>query len=49
MLELIRKREKELTCLLAKKELPAEGCSKNISDNRQRYDIWTICRYEKGD
>ena len=44
---------------LAKKELPAEGCSrrngkreeglqqKNISDNKQHYDEWTVCRYEK--
>ena len=43
---------------LAKKELPAEGCSrrngkrevgsrqKKISD-RQHYNKWTVCRYEK--
>ena len=46
---------------LAKKELPAEGCyrrngkleegsrQKKISDYRQLYDKWTVCRYEKED
>ena len=47
------KEEKKLAEPLAKKELPAEGCSrwngkreeslrqKIISDNRQHYDNWT--------
>ena len=46
---------------LAKKELPAEGCSrrngkreessrqKNISDDRQQYDKRTVRIYEKED
>ena len=54
MLKLIRKRKKKLAGTLAKKELPAEGCSrrygkreessrqKNISDDRQHYDKWTV-------
>ena len=45
--------------LLAKKKLPAEGCSrmngkrkegsrqKNISDDREHYDKWTELKYEK--
>ena len=43
-----KKEEKKLAGLLAKKELPAEGCSrrygsrKKISDDRQHYDKWTI-------
>ena len=44
---------------LAKKELPAEGCSrsngkweessrqKKISDDRQYYEKWTVSRYDK--
>ena len=44
---------------LVRKELPAEWCSrrngkreegsrqKEISDDRQHYDKWTVCRYEK--
>ena len=58
MLELIKKEEKKLAGTLAKKELPAEGCSRrdgkweegsrqeNISDDRQHYDKWTVRRYE---
>ena len=50
---------KKLAGPLAKKELPTEGCSrrygkweessrqKKISDDRQHYDKWTVCRYEK--
>ena len=50
--------EKKLTGKLAKKELPAKGCSrmngkregssrqKKISDDRQQYDKWTVRRYE---
>ena len=45
--------EKKLAGPLAKKELPAEGCSRrngkreeglwqNISDDRQHYDKWTV-------
>ena len=49
----------ELAGTLAKKELPAEGCSrrndkreegswqKKISDDRQHYDKWTVIRYKK--
>ena len=48
--------EKKLTLPMAKKKLPAEGCSrrkgkweegsrqKKISDNRQNHDKWTVCR-----
>ena len=55
-----KEEEKKLAGLLAKKELPA-GCSrrngkreessrqKNISDDRQHSDKWTVCRYEKED
>ena len=50
--------EKKLAGSLAKKELPAKGCSRRngkledsscqkISDNRQHYDKWTVWRYEK--
>ena len=54
MLELIRKRKRKMAGPLAKKELPVEGCSswygkweeslrqKNISDDRQHYDKWTV-------
>ena len=53
------KEERKLTGPLAKKELPAEGCSRRdgkreegsrqtkISDDSQHHDKWTICRYEK--
>ena len=45
---------------LAKKKLPAEGCSRRNgkleegswqkkSDGRQHNDKWTVCRYEKED
>ena len=49
-----KEEEKKLTETLAKKKLPAEGCSrryvkweessrqKNISDDRQHYDNWTV-------
>ena len=49
-----KEEEKKLTGPLAKKELPAEGCSrrygkskensrrKKISDDRQYYDKWTV-------
>ena len=61
MLEIDREEEKKLAGPLAKKELPAEGCSrrygkreessrqKRISDDRQHYDKWTVRRYEKED
>ena len=51
--------ENKLAGPLAKKELLAEGCSrrnckleegsqqKEISDDRQNHDKWTVCRYEK--
>ena len=54
MLELIKKRKNKLAGPLAKKELPAEGCSrrngkrekgsrqKNKSDDIQHYDKWTM-------
>ena len=54
-----KEEEKKLAGSLAKKKLPAEGCSrsngkrkegswqKKISDNRQHYDKWTVCSYEK--
>ena len=49
---------KKLVGPLAKKELPAEGCCRRdgkrqessrqkISNDRQHYDKWTVCRYEK--
>ena len=53
-----KEEENKLAGPLAKKELPAEGCSrrngkleevsrqKNISDDRQHHDKWTVCRYE---
>ena len=49
-----KEEEKKLAGTLAKKELPAEGCSrrygkweessrqKKISDDRQHYDKWTV-------
>ena len=49
-----KEEEKKLTGPLAKKELPAEGCSrrygkweeslrqKKISDDREHYDKWTV-------
>ena len=49
-----KEEEKKLAGPLAKKELPAEGCSrrngkweessrqKTISDERQHYDKWTV-------
>ena len=49
-----KEEEKKLAGPLAKKELPAEGCSrrhgkweeslrqKKISDDRQHYDKWTV-------
>ena len=48
-----KEEEKKLAGPLAKKELPAEGCSRRygkweessrqkISDNRQHYDKWTV-------
>ena len=49
-----KEEEKKLAGPLAKKELPAEGCSrrngkceessqqKKISDDRQYYDKWTV-------
>ena len=49
-----KEKEKKLAGPLAKKELPAEGCSrsygkweessrqKKISDDRQHYDKWTV-------
>ena len=51
--------ENKLARPLAKRELPAEGCSrrndkrkknsrqKKISDDCLHYDKWTVCRYEK--
>ena len=51
-----KEEEKKLAEPLAKKELSAEGCSrrwekssrqKKISDDRQHYDKWTVCTYEK--
>ena len=54
-----KEEENKLAGPLAKKELPAEGCSrrnskreessgqKKISDDRQHYDKWTLWRYEK--
>ena len=54
-----KEEEKKLAGTLAKKELPAERCSrryskweessrqKEISDDIQHYDKWTIRRYEK--
>ena len=54
-----KEEEKKLAGPLAKKELPAEECSrgsgkreegsrqKKISDDRQHYDEWTLYRYEK--
>ena len=51
--------EKKLAGTLAKKELPAEGCSrrydkweessrqKKISDDRQHYDKWTGMKIRK--
>ena len=63
MLEVMKKRKKKkkkkLAGPLAKKELPAGGCSrrngkpeegsrqKKISEDRQHHDKWTISRYEK--
>ena len=58
MLENDKEEEKKLVGRLAKKELPAEECSRrygkweeisrqNISDERQHYNKWTVCRYEK--
>ena len=56
-----KQEEKNLAGPLAKKELPAEGSSrrngkreegsrqKKISDNRQHYDKWTVCIYEKAE
>ena len=49
----------KLAGLLAMQELSAEGCyrrngkrkegsrQKKITDDRQRHDKWTVCRYEK--
>ena len=49
-----KEEEKKLAGQLAKKELPAEGCTKRygkweeisrqkkISDDRQNYDTWTV-------
>ena len=54
VLKLNKEEEKKMTGPLAKKELPAEGCSrrngkrevnsrqKKISDDRQHYDKWTV-------
>ena len=54
-----KEKERNLAGPLAKKELPAERCSrrndkreessrqKKISDDRQHHDKWTVCRYEK--
>ena len=54
-----KEEEKKLAEPLTKKELPAEGFSrrygkweessrqKKISDNRQHYDKWTVCKYGK--
>ena len=54
VLELKKEEEKKLTGPLAKKEQPAEGCSrrngkreessrqKKISYDRQHYDKWTV-------
>ena len=54
-----KEEEKKLAGPLVKEELPAEGCSrrygkwkessrqKKISDDRQHYDKWIVCRYEK--
>ena len=54
-----KEEEKKLAGPLAKKEVPAEQCSrrngkreegshqKKISDDRQHHDKWTACRYEK--
>ena len=54
-----KEERKKLARPLAKKKLPAEGCSrrngkredgsrqKKISDDIQHYDKWTVCRYEK--
>ena len=50
-----KEEENNLTRTLAKKELPAEGCSRRygkweessrqeISDDRQYYDIWTVSK-----
>ena len=53
-----KEEEKKLAGSLAKKEMPAEACSrrngkreeylqqKKISDDRQHYDKWTVCRYK---
>ena len=49
-----KEEEKKLAGLLAKKELPADGCfrrnskweesllQKKVSDDRQHYDKWTV-------
>ena len=54
-----KEEEKKLARTLAKKEVPTVGCSrrnfkwgecsrqKKISDGKQHYDKWTVCRYEK--
>ena len=54
-----KEEEKKLTRPLAKKELPAEGCSsrndkreegsrqKKILDDRRHHDKWTVSRYGK--
>ena len=54
-----KEEEKKLAGPLAKKELPAEGCSrrnvkweqgsrrKKISDDRRHHNKWTVCRYEE--
>ena len=51
--------EKKLVGSLAKKKLRAQRCSrrygkrekssvqKKISDDRQHYDKWTVCRYKR--
>ena len=56
-----KEEEKKLAEPLAKKELPAEGCSrrngkweeglqqKKILNDRQHHDKWVVCRYEKED
>ena len=54
-----KEEEMKLAGTLAKKELPPEGCSrrygkweessrqKEISDDRQQYDKWTVLKYGK--
>ena len=56
-----KEEEKKLAGALAKKDLPAVGCSrrygkweessrqKKISDDKQHYDEWTVRRHDKED